>query len=129
MKERLEGVEEAGLHTTEILHAEERGKMGLDELDIWKLEGDQETQVEATATESIESRELDAQSIQAPTIAASLLSEGLASRANLIPENHSNLPRSLLSSDQPLPPGHPCQGFTLPPPPADKKRTGPRREY
>ncbi|KAI5331190.1 PREDICTED: Inner membrane [Prunus dulcis] len=25
-----------------------------------------------------------------------------------------------------LPPGHPCNLFTLPPPPADKKRTGPR---
>ncbi|CAN1810696.1 Probable hexosyltransferase MUCI70 [Linum perenne] len=25
-----------------------------------------------------------------------------------------------------LPPGHPCNAFTLPPPPADKKRTGPR---
>ncbi|OIT34111.1 PREDICTED: uncharacterized protein LOC109205137 isoform X1 [Nicotiana attenuata] len=25
-----------------------------------------------------------------------------------------------------LPPGNPCEGFTLPPPPADKKRTGPR---
>lgn len=28
-----------------------------------------------------------------------------------------------------LPPGHPCNSFTLPPPPADKKRSGPRREY
>lgn len=28
-----------------------------------------------------------------------------------------------------LPPGHPCNSFTLPPPPADKKRTGPRREF
>lgn len=28
-----------------------------------------------------------------------------------------------------LPPGNPCEGFTLPPPPADKKRTGPRREF
>ncbi|WCJ27042.1 hypothetical protein M5689_008817 [Euphorbia peplus] len=25
-----------------------------------------------------------------------------------------------------LPPGHPCNSFTLPPPPSDKKRTGPR---
>lgn len=25
-----------------------------------------------------------------------------------------------------LPPGHPCNSFTLPPPPVDKKRTGPR---
>ncbi|GAV67669.1 DUF616 domain-containing protein [Cephalotus follicularis] len=25
-----------------------------------------------------------------------------------------------------LPPGHPCSSFSLPPPPADKKRTGPR---
>lgn len=25
-----------------------------------------------------------------------------------------------------LPPGNPCESFTLPPPPADKKRTGPR---
>ena len=28
-----------------------------------------------------------------------------------------------------LPPGHPCNSFTLPPPPADKKRTGPRRKF
>lgn len=28
-----------------------------------------------------------------------------------------------------LPPGHPCNTFTLPPPPADKKRTGPRRKF
>lgn len=27
-----------------------------------------------------------------------------------------------------LPPGNPCESFTLPPPPADKKRTGPRRK-
>ena len=27
-----------------------------------------------------------------------------------------------------LPPNHPCNRFTLPPPPADKKRTGPRRK-
>ena len=28
-----------------------------------------------------------------------------------------------------LPPGHPCNSFTLPPPPADPKRTGPRRKF
>lgn len=28
-----------------------------------------------------------------------------------------------------LPPGHRCNSFTLPPPPADKKRTGPRRKF
>ncbi|KAK6149917.1 hypothetical protein DH2020_017442 [Rehmannia glutinosa] len=28
-----------------------------------------------------------------------------------------------------LPPGNPCESFTLPPPPADKKRTGPRLCY
>lgn len=28
-----------------------------------------------------------------------------------------------------LPPGHPCNSFTLPPPSADKKRTGPRRKF
>lgn len=28
-----------------------------------------------------------------------------------------------------LPPGHPCNTFSLPPPPADKKRTGPRRRF
>lgn len=28
-----------------------------------------------------------------------------------------------------LPPGHPCNVFTLPPPPADRKRTGPRRKF
>ena len=27
-----------------------------------------------------------------------------------------------------LPPGNPCENFALPPPPADKKRTGPRRK-
>lgn len=27
-----------------------------------------------------------------------------------------------------LPPGNPCESFTMPPPPADKKRTGPRRK-
>lgn len=27
-----------------------------------------------------------------------------------------------------LPQGHPCNSFTLPPPPADRKRTGPRRK-
>lgn len=27
-----------------------------------------------------------------------------------------------------LPPGNPCETFTLPPPPADKKKTGPRRK-
>ena len=27
-----------------------------------------------------------------------------------------------------LPPGHPCNSFILPPPPADKKRSGPRRK-
>lgn len=28
-----------------------------------------------------------------------------------------------------LPIGHPCNSFTLPPPPADRKRTGPRRKF
>lgn len=28
-----------------------------------------------------------------------------------------------------LPREHPCNSFTLPPPPADKKRTGPRRKF
>lgn len=28
-----------------------------------------------------------------------------------------------------LPPGNPCETFALPPPPADKKRTGPRRKF
>ncbi|BBN06518.1 hypothetical protein MPTK1_3g21840 [Marchantia polymorpha subsp. ruderalis] len=32
----------------------------------------------------------------------------------------------VLYLDTSLPPDHPCQGFTFPPPPADKKRTGPR---
>lgn len=130
---RFEGDKEAGLEATEVLNLEDRGKMGLEGLDFWKFEGDKETLVEVTDTGSMESSESDVQNIQATTMAARLLSEGFTSRANVIPEmhsnnhkNHSNLPRSLLSSDQPLPPGHPCQGFTLPPPPADKKRTGPR---
>eukprot|EP00250_Pteridium_aquilinum_P011763 c20290_g2_i1 orf=241-804(+) len=40
-------------------------------------------------------------------------------------DNHQHSLFPLRSSDHPLPPGHPCQSFTLPPPPADKKRTGP----
>lgn len=28
-----------------------------------------------------------------------------------------------------LRPGNPCENFTLPPPPADKKKTGPRRKF
>ncbi|MCL7048946.1 hypothetical protein MKW94_010252 [Papaver nudicaule] len=35
-------------------------------------------------------------------------------------------PLSLASAVVALPPGHPCENFALPPPPADKKRTGPR---
>nr|GLL28858.1 uncharacterized protein LOC109165107 isoform X1 [Ipomoea trifida] len=54
----------------------------------------------------------------------------------LLAKPNSN--RGIASTDQPpprprvyftgytLPPGNPCEGFTLPPPPADKKRTGPR---
>uniref|UniRef100_A0A0D6R272 TOD1/MUCI70 glycosyltransferase-like domain-containing protein n=2 Tax=Araucaria cunninghamii TaxID=56994 RepID=A0A0D6R272_ARACU len=41
-------------------------------------------------------------------------------------ENKSRIHPPVASSDGSLPPGHPCQHFTLPPPPADKKRTGPR---
>ncbi|KAH9315826.1 hypothetical protein KI387_024453, partial [Taxus chinensis] len=40
--------------------------------------------------------------------------------------NKSEIHPPIASSDPSLPPGHPCQHFTLPPPPADKKRTGPR---
>lgn len=127
---RFEGDKEAGLEATEVLNLEDRGKMGLEGLDFLKFEGDKETLVEVTDTGSMESSESDVQNIQATTMAARLLSEGFTSRANVIPEMHSNNHKNpLLSSDQPLPPGHPCQGFTLPPPPADKKRTGPRREY
>ncbi|XP_059301455.1 probable hexosyltransferase MUCI70 [Lycium ferocissimum] len=35
-------------------------------------------------------------------------------------------PRPVYFKGYTLPPGNPCEGFTLPPPPADKKRTGPR---
>ncbi|XP_052183743.1 probable hexosyltransferase MUCI70 [Diospyros lotus] len=51
--------------------------------------------------------------------------------------NHMGTNRSILQPPPPpaapayftgysLPPGNPCESFTLPPPPADKKRTGPR---
>ncbi|KAH7315082.1 hypothetical protein KP509_21G033000 [Ceratopteris richardii] len=84
-------------------------------------------------TGNIESMEFRNQNSQATNMATRLLSEGTISSTQtspvmnpLSPRDYSNLPRALLSSDQPLPPGHPCHGFTLPPPPADKKRTGPR---
>ncbi|KAL3522276.1 hypothetical protein ACH5RR_015110 [Cinchona calisaya] len=35
-------------------------------------------------------------------------------------------PPSVYFTGYTLPPGNPCEGFTLPPPPADPKRTGPR---
>lgn len=38
------------------------------------------------------------------------------------------LPTSVYFKGYTLPPGNPCESFTLPPPPADKKRTGPRRK-
>ncbi|VFQ78468.1 unnamed protein product [Cuscuta campestris] len=41
-----------------------------------------------------------------------------------IPSN--NYPPPVYFMGYTLPPGNPCEGFTLPPPPADKKRTGPR---
>ncbi|XP_057838268.2 probable hexosyltransferase MUCI70 isoform X2 [Cryptomeria japonica] len=41
-------------------------------------------------------------------------------------QNQSRIHPPVASADPSLPPGHPCQHFTLPPPPADKKRTGPR---
>ncbi|KAI5069324.1 hypothetical protein GOP47_0015625 [Adiantum capillus-veneris] len=96
-------------------------------------QGDEGKQLQMMSTGKIRSLESEVQSTQATTMATRVLSEGVKSKAHTVPEfnppnhkNHSSLPRSLLSSDQPLPPGHPCQGFTLPPPPADKKRTGPR---
>ncbi|KAJ4980602.1 hypothetical protein NE237_031439 [Protea cynaroides] len=39
-------------------------------------------------------------------------------------QNYASI--SAESKAQPPPPPHPCEKFTLPPPPADKKRTGPR---
>ncbi|KAI5081123.1 hypothetical protein GOP47_0004306 [Adiantum capillus-veneris] len=41
-------------------------------------------------------------------------------------DSYQHGPWPWFSSDHPLPLGHPCQGFALPSPPADKKRTGPR---
>lgn len=42
-----------------------------------------------------------------------------------------NESQSLLSfaSASPLPLKHPCEGFSFPPPPLDRKRTGPRRKF
>ncbi|MCO5554083.1 hypothetical protein L7F22_007609 [Adiantum nelumboides] len=98
------------------------------------VQGDEGKEVQVTSIGTIRSLESEVQITQATTMATRLLSEGVKPKAHIIPEfnspnlkkNYSNLPRSLLSSDQPLPPSHPCHGFTLPPPPADKKRTGPR---
>lgn len=51
--------------------------------------------------------------------------EALSSAYSLLPPP----PPTVYFTGYELPPGNPCEHFTLPPPPADKKRTGPRREF
>lgn len=99
----------------------------------FKLPADKETALQVMNSGRILISDSDTKSIHGTNMATRLLSEESVSKANSMPEMHSpsfedhtNLPSSLLSSDHPLPSGHPCQGFTLPPPPTDKKRTGPR---
>ncbi|XP_024524730.1 uncharacterized protein LOC9655520 isoform X1 [Selaginella moellendorffii] len=63
-------------------------------------------------------------SIFGSTNAANETSEAAAGAASVVEYLRLLPPTSFL--DPPLPHGHPCESFTMPPPPADKKRTGPR---
>lgn len=54
-------------------------------------------------------------------------SPSIVSAAKAIASNLLLPPSYFLGYNLPL--GHPCNSFTLPPPPADKKRTGPRRKF
>ncbi|KAH7857387.1 hypothetical protein Vadar_012139 [Vaccinium darrowii] len=48
------------------------------------------------------------------------------STQNYVERNQSRLQPPAFFTGYTLPPGNPCETFRLPPPPADKKRTGPR---
>ncbi|KAF7151023.1 hypothetical protein RHSIM_Rhsim02G0130400 [Rhododendron simsii] len=50
----------------------------------------------------------------------------ISSTQNYVENNQSRLQPPAFFTGYTLPPGNPCETFTLPPPPADKKRTGPR---
>ncbi|XP_058201969.1 probable hexosyltransferase MUCI70 [Rhododendron vialii] len=50
----------------------------------------------------------------------------ISSTQNYVESNQSRLQPPAFFTGYTLPPGNPCETFTLPPPPADKKRTGPR---
>lgn len=86
----------------------------------------------------------EGQHIQRVSINNSIIMSFRESSAEDIMDNSSNslgkgIETSSLASPPPpppalflgytLPPGHPCKTFALPPPPADKKRTGPRRKF
>lgn len=51
------------------------------------------------------------------------------STQNYVERNQSRLQPPAFFTGYTLPPGNPCETFRLPPPPADKKRTGPRRKF
>lgn len=53
----------------------------------------------------------------------------ISSTQNYVESNQSRLQPPAFFTGYTLPPGNPCETFTLPPPPADKKRTGPRRKF
>ena len=97
---------------------------------------EKETVLELINVERIRSLHSDANSSDRIGNQSSRLSEEITLRANTMRfihnprlDDHKNTTKSsYMSSDQPLPPDHLCHGFTLPPPPSDKKRTGPRRE-
>ena len=104
---------------------------------ISSMYAEKETVLELINVERIRSLHSDANSSdRIGNQSSRLLSEEITLRANTMHfirnprlDNHKNMTiSSYMSSDQPLPPDHLCHGFTLPPPPSDKKRTGPRRE-
>lgn len=55
-------------------------------------------------------------------------SVSLAEAGSVIGENKT-LPLPPVVHSSALPPVHPCKNFKFPPPPADRKRTGPRRKF
>lgn len=77
-----------------------------------------------TRDDAISGSTLDEYNITEDSPAAPLVKEGqtlpLVSNSSLAPT---------LLYDLPLPTSHPCKDFAVPPPPTDKKRTGPRRKF
>ncbi|XP_008442599.2 probable hexosyltransferase MUCI70 [Cucumis melo] len=57
---------------------------------------------------------------------SSSLAKGIETSSSAPPPPPPPPPPPALFLGYTLPPGHPCNNFALPPPPADKKRTGPR---